>query len=90
MDKKIDKIMQTINSNDNGGEQIVLITEFFDNGDRPAQIFTNQQIILQSYGNSASINLCSAQLNSNVLFRLAKEMLVQEIKVEKMIENNEE
>ena len=89
MDKKIDKMVQTSNPDDNGGEQILLITEFYDNGDAhlglDKAVFTNQEIILQSYCNSASIKLDGAQLNSKTLFRLAEEMLIQEIRVKEML-----
>ncbi|MFI5404979.1 MAG: hypothetical protein ACHQ1D_00550 [Nitrososphaerales archaeon] len=63
---------------ENGGESLTITTEFLDNGDHalglPKGIFTNQKLILQSYGNSASINLYGIQITSDKLRELANQL----------------
>lgn len=56
----------------NGGESLTLTTTFHDNGD--GEYYTNQELTLQSYQNSASINLCGASLTPENLRRLATEL----------------
>ena len=71
------------NKEDNGGESLILTTDFFDNGDAaaglPDGIYTNQELALQSYGNSASFNLCGAALTPALLRQLANELDKAEI-----------
>ena len=66
------------NPQDNSGEQLSLTTEYFDNGDSrqglPSGIFTNQQITLQSYCNSMTIELCGASISPEQLRNLANQM----------------
>jgi len=47
----------SFNKSDNGGERVSLTTKFIANGD-PNGVFLNQEFSLQSYSNSATINLC--------------------------------
>lgn len=61
------------NPKGNSGEALTIKTEFFDNGD---DIYTNQEIILQSYCNSASINLYGVQLTPVKLRTLAEELQI--------------
>jgi len=75
----IKKHVFVFNPKDNGGEQLILTTEFFDNGDCAAYgfsggVYTNQQLSLQSYGNSASMNLYGIVLSPENLRQLANEL----------------
>jgi hypothetical protein len=67
------------NPQDNGGEQLHLITEFFesDNGD----IYSNKEMSLQSYCNSASFNLSGAAISSETFFKLARELAAIELEL---------
>ncbi|KKL84650.1 hypothetical protein LCGC14_1962600 [marine sediment metagenome] len=56
-----------------GGESFSLTTEFFEQGD-PGVYFTNQELKLQSYCNSASFNLSGVALNPALLRQLANEL----------------
>lgn len=56
-----------------GGESVSLTTSILSNGE-PDGIFINQVISLQSYGNSASINLFSTQITPTVLRELANQL----------------
>lgn len=69
------------NGGDNGGEQLVLVTEFFHNGDPVAsgedpatKIFMNQKLRLNSYSNSAVFELYSALLEPSSLRGLADQL----------------
>lgn len=55
-----------------GGESVHLTTTLHDNGD--GEYFSNQELTLQSYGNSASINLFGSSLNPDSLRQLASEL----------------
>jgi hypothetical protein len=57
-----------------GGCELRLITKFYDNGDPTNNIYTNQELKLQSYENSASINLFGVQLSPANLRQLANEL----------------
>jgi len=67
------------NDHDNGGESLTLKTKFYHNGD-PDVVYTNQEISLQSYCNSTSINLCGAQITPEFLFKLLQELIKQQCK----------
>lgn len=71
-EKKLGRHVFCFNPKDNGGEGLYLITDFFDNGD--GEVFTHQEIALQSYCNSASFHLGLASLNPENLRRLANEL----------------
>jgi hypothetical protein len=59
----------------NGGESLILTTIFYDNGDKDdSSIYTNQSITLQSYENSASINLSGIQITPEILRELADQL----------------
>jgi hypothetical protein len=69
----------SFNPGDNGGGQLTLVSHIIDNGDVAAGIpkagvFLNQELSLQSYGNSASFLLFGASLTPNDLRRLANEL----------------
>jgi len=70
--KEIGRHSFPFNKQDNGGEQLILTTIAYQYED--GTVFTNQEISLQSYGNSASINLFSAGLDSQILRLLANEL----------------
>jgi hypothetical protein len=78
MNKVLKTLTYTLNPAENGGESLILKTEFFDNGDHakglPNGIYTNQTLTLQSYGNSASLHLCGTQLTSEILRDLANKL----------------
>lgn len=76
-DKLLKRHVFTFNKHDNGGEALMLVTQFFHNGDVDG-VYTNQEIELQSYCNSASINLCGIHIDSEILFKLAKELFEAE------------
>lgn len=63
------------NKDDNGGESLSLKIDYFDNGDAahglPDGIYTNQELSLQSYCNSASFNLAGAAFTPENLRELA-------------------
>lgn len=61
------------NQSDNGGQHLVLVTKWYPNGD-PGGTFTNQEIVLYSYCNSASINLSGTSINPENLRKLADEL----------------
>lgn len=56
---------------ENGGEALTLNTEFFgEDGD----VYVNQVLTLNSYGNSASFNLFGTGLHPDDLRKLANEL----------------
>jgi hypothetical protein len=56
------------------GESLTLSTIFYDNGDGPKHPVINQELRLQSYGNSASFSLCGITLTPAILRKLANEL----------------
>lgn len=56
----------------NGGETLTLTTHFFVNPD--GSIRWNQELTLNSYGNSASFNLNSTLIDPKTLKKLAQEL----------------
>ena len=65
----------TFNENDNGGEELSLTTIYFSNGDEGDEgIYTNQELRLGSYCNSASISLFGIQITPDILRQLANEL----------------
>ncbi len=73
----------------NGGEALTITTKFFDNGDEKTwlgkRIFTNQELTLQSYCNSASIQLCGSPLTPDILRKLANELDQRMVEVKAQI-----
>jgi len=61
-----------ISPKESGGEALIFITEYYDNGDK--EIFTNQRIVLHSYCNNATINLYGIQITSDILRELANKL----------------
>lgn len=60
---------------ENSGEGLFLKTTFYGNGDvGPNGLFVNQEITLNSYQNSASINLFGIPITSTMLRQLADEL----------------
>lgn len=69
------------NKKDNGGESLSLTTSYYDNGDGPVKgCYTDQELTLQSYGNSATFNFSGIQITPNLLRELANELESAEIK----------
>lgn len=74
-DKLLKRHIFIFNPKENGGEQLMLCTNFVDNGDPGSSgIFTNQALTLQSYCNDATFNLLGASLTPENLRRLANEL----------------
>lgn len=86
MEKYLGRHIFTFNPEDNGGESLSLETEIFDNGD--GEIVTNQSINLQSYCNSAAIELHGAQITPDTLRQCANELEKALNKAEAQIEKN--
>ncbi len=72
-DRKLGNHVFNFNPNSNGSESLVLTTTAFANGD-PGGVYLNQELTLQSYSNSASINLMGTLLTPEALRRLANEL----------------
>lgn len=71
---------------DNGGESLVLLTNFFKNED--GEIFTTQQLTLQSYCNSAAFELAGTQMTPNNLNKLANELEAAQTKAQLLIKES--
>ena len=58
MTEKLGEAYMILNPEDNGGEQVAITVEIYDNGDYDANsTYTLGRVSLQSYGNSASMSL---------------------------------
>lgn len=87
MKKPISSHSFIFNRSDNGGEQLILTTEFWWNGDlSPAGIFTTQELTLNSYCNSATFALSGATITSDDLEGLAKQLRESEEKAANLVE----
>lgn len=71
---------------ENGGEALYLTTYFMWNGDDKDGVYTNQELTLSSYGNSASLNLYGIRITPEILRKLANELESKTIEANKMIE----
>ena len=69
--KELKKHVFIFNPKDNGGEQLILVTKFMEDGER---ILTEQSLNLQSYCNCASFELVGTQLKAKNLRQLANEL----------------
>lgn len=62
-EKPLHREVYVFNKEENGGGQLSLTIDYYDNGDAahglPQGILINQELTLQSYCNSASFNLTS-------------------------------
>jgi hypothetical protein len=81
-EKEVGRHVFVFNPKDNGGESLMLITDYFDNGDDNKFLFTNQELTLQSYCNSATLQLMGANLTPAVLRQLANELESKQIQIE--------
>jgi len=68
------------NPQDNGGEQLSLSTIYADTGDLIDGLCINQELELQSYCNSVSLNLNAVCFTPENLRKLADELEVFRIK----------
>lgn len=85
-DKRVHIHAFVLNPEANGGESLMLTTEYFWNGDLVTDddgIYTNQSLTLQSYCNCATIKLYGATITPNVLRELANELEDAEKKARK-------
>lgn len=71
-EKEISKHTFVFNPNDNGGEGLDLITHFIDNG--VEEVYTHQELVLNSYCNCAIFNLMGAQITPENLRELANQL----------------
>jgi hypothetical protein len=82
-----DKLLEThcfiFNPKYNGGEELSLKTKVYANGD-PGGFYFNQELILQSYCNSASFCLVGATISSQMLRKLADELEALENRAKEM------
>lgn len=69
--KEIARHTFAFNDKNNGGEQFIITTKVYDNDD---SIYTNQELTLYSYENSASFNLSGAQITPQLLRELANQL----------------
>lgn len=81
MKKSADSVLKEhsfcFNPNDNGGESLILTTEFIANGEKITDkngVFINQELSLQSYCNSASIKLFGVSITPEKLRELANQL----------------
>ncbi len=72
-DKQLSQHIFNLSPKENGGEGLTLSTVFYHNGD-PDGIYVNQELTLQSYGNSATFNLCGSPLLPDMLRKLANQL----------------
>lgn len=73
IENPVEKHSFVFNPEENGGESFMIVTKFFANGD-PGGVFPNHELTLQSYGNSASINLFGSAITPHRLRQLADEL----------------
>ena len=73
-DKLVETHRFTFNPKDNGGEQVILKTEIYDNGDDTHNLYVNQTLSLCSYSNAAHLELIGATLTPQNLRKLADEL----------------
>ena len=64
----------TFNTDANGGEVLILRSVFYDEGEGKVRL--NQELTLQSYGNSAKLTLVGAAMTPEKLRQLADELFV--------------
>lgn len=86
---KLLTISTTVPPHCNGGEDLIIKTDIIENGDGIEGIILNQQISLQSYGNSVTLNLYGNVLTPDFLRYLAQEIEygIAQAK-DKIIDNN--
>jgi hypothetical protein len=82
-DTVLKKHLFVFNDHDNGGEALTLQTTFIANGD-PGEVYTNQVLQLQSYGNAAAFNLFGAALTPEMLRKLAAELEAAQAEAENL------
>jgi len=73
-DRTIRKHVYIFNPDDNGGEQLLLVTRYWDNGDRDAEPYVTQELSLSSYCNAATFDLQGATLTPTNLRELANQL----------------
>ncbi len=72
MSDVVHRFVYVFNEDDNGGESLVLVVNYEDNGDSEA--ISSQELTLNSYCNCATFNLIGAQFTSDALRLLADEL----------------
>lgn len=73
-DKVLNRHVFSFNEKANGGEQLILVTNFHHNGDGPGGIYTSQELSLQSYCNAATFSLHGAAITPEALRELANQL----------------
>jgi len=80
--EKLGEVYMILNPEDNGGEQVAIVVEIFDNGDYDANsTYTLGKVSLQSYGNSASMSL--PNITPELLRKFAVELETEIAKAKK-------
>lgn len=84
------------NPGENGGEQLRLVTKFYHNGETikngrpdPKGIFINQELILESYCNKASLSLFGSAISADRFEKLARALREAEHEAELEVASNE-
>ena len=73
--KRLKRHSFVVNPQDNGGEQMIVTTDYYDNGDGGrAGLYVDQTITLHSYGNVTTFRLTTAAFTLDVLRRFVKEL----------------
>lgn len=70
--KELRRHIYVFNPKENGGEQLLLVSSFMDNGD--GAVFLNQEITLNSYSNIASFTLSGTTITPAKLRELANQL----------------
>lgn len=85
MDETVKTHNFTFNKIQNGGESVSLETTICHNGDGPDGIFYRQKLKLQSYCNSASMELVGSPLTPDLLRQLAHELEVATLEAKESV-----
>lgn len=72
-DEELGRSVFSFNEDDNGGEQLILVTKLYHNGD-VGGYYTNQELTLNSYCNAASFTLTGCQISPEKLRELANQL----------------
>lgn len=80
--ERLSEVYMILNPESNGGEQVSIVVEIFDNGDYDANsTYTLGKVSIQSYGNSASMSL--PNITPELLRKFADELETEIAKAKK-------
>ena len=86
MENEMSRHVFSFNKRDNGGEQLILVTNICHNGDGVDGIYYSQELTLCSYCNSAILSFSGIQITPNLLGQLANELEIETNKVKAILE----